>query len=356
MKSMKIPVALVLAAFLTLPAMANPRSEYGKPGMDVNDLEQQKLTEWPRLLKGNDLIGATVRNTHGDDLGTIEDLILDSEGRNIDRVVVATGGVLGMGEEHHTVGWNELNIRNHARDVDAQARLDMTADQLAKAETFRSEDRERNPDSRRLSKFMGRDVKNAHGEHVGEIHDVAIDARPGRLEFALVDMDDGVLDLDTDLTSVPWTDLDVAEDAVRVSLTEQQMEQSAYDGDLDKLSRRLEDRPATRYGSMDGSMKSINGEVTKVKMHERSGTERVMLNVKTDDGRTMMVDGGEAEHCKKLNLQEGDRVSITGTEAPKGKEKCDLTARTITSNGKTVEVSSRTMKEHRGSKKHDDRY
>lgn len=359
MKLMKITAVTALTAILSLPALANPRSDYGKPGKTIDEMTEnrQGTSEWPRMVRGTDLMGATVRNTSGEELGTIEDLLLDSRGRTIDRVVVATGGVLGINEEHRAVSWGSLQFENQAREgVDAQARLDLTVDEFKQQETFESDDRVRNPDQRRLSKLMGRDVKNAHGEHVGEIHDVTLDARPGRLEFALVDLDEGLLDLDADLAAVAWTEVDVSEqEAVRVSLTRKQMEQATFDGDLAVLAAKLEDRPV-RYGAMGEGMMSIDGELTKVSTHDCDGMQHVILKVKTDEGRTMKVDGGKESASKSLQLEKGDQVSITGAKPHEGKEGCDLKAHSISSGGKTVEVGSRAEMKHHGSRKHENRY
>ena len=51
----------------------------------------------------------SVKDTAGDKIGTVEDLVLDKQTNTILFAVVSFGGVLGMGEKYHPLPWAVLN-------------------------------------------------------------------------------------------------------------------------------------------------------------------------------------------------------------------------------------------------------
>lgn len=55
-----------------------------------------------------DVTGTDVRNAHDEQLGTVEDVILDLQSGAIQYVVVSTDGFLGFGDEHVAVPWDAL--------------------------------------------------------------------------------------------------------------------------------------------------------------------------------------------------------------------------------------------------------
>lgn len=64
----------------------------------LNEVDPMVLaTGW----RATDIVGATVYNDTGDDIGKIEDLIVTSEG-TVPYAVVSVGGFLGM-DAHHVV-------------------------------------------------------------------------------------------------------------------------------------------------------------------------------------------------------------------------------------------------------------
>jgi len=63
------------------------------------------------VLVGSDsLVGSTVRNAEGVDVGKVSRLMIDpSDGRVVD-IVVATGGKLGLGSNTISVPWNTVKV------------------------------------------------------------------------------------------------------------------------------------------------------------------------------------------------------------------------------------------------------
>ena len=60
-------------------------------------------------IRAKKVIGTPVKDTKGDKIGTVEDLVLDKETNTIMFAVVGFGGVLGIGEKFHPVPWSALD-------------------------------------------------------------------------------------------------------------------------------------------------------------------------------------------------------------------------------------------------------
>ena len=80
--------------------------------------------EWKfrRVLSASTLAGDRVRNTAGEDLGKIEDIMLDIPSGRIAYAVLSFGGFLGIGDKLFAVPWHALTVDedNHefVMDVD----------------------------------------------------------------------------------------------------------------------------------------------------------------------------------------------------------------------------------------------
>ncbi|GAM99909.1 PRC-barrel domain protein [alpha proteobacterium U9-1i] len=75
------------------------------------------------------VIGSAVRDTQGNKIGHIEDLVLDKLSNNIMFAVVGFGSVLGMGQKYHPIPWSMLD---YADGSDAYV-VTLTEDQLKNA-------------------------------------------------------------------------------------------------------------------------------------------------------------------------------------------------------------------------------
>lgn len=114
---MKFPLhrllfALVLgAASGATLAQTSPTSSASSPVVPVapsvgsERLQATSKEEWQRLHRVTKIIGTDVRNTRGEKIGDIKDLIIDRNG-NVSHAVVSTGGFLGIGDRLHAVPWN----------------------------------------------------------------------------------------------------------------------------------------------------------------------------------------------------------------------------------------------------------
>jgi sporulation protein YlmC with PRC-barrel domain len=56
------------------------------------------------------LIGASVKNTQGENIGKIDELVIDPHDARIKAAVVSVGGVLGIGAKSVAVPWDKLTM------------------------------------------------------------------------------------------------------------------------------------------------------------------------------------------------------------------------------------------------------
>lgn len=61
-----------------------------------------------RILKASEVIGYTVKNSQGEELGAIKELVIDPQHGRIAYAVLSVGGVLGVGDKLVAVPWESL--------------------------------------------------------------------------------------------------------------------------------------------------------------------------------------------------------------------------------------------------------
>lgn len=79
------------------------------PSVGSERLQATSSEEWQRLHRVTKIIGTEVRNTRGEKIGDIKDLIIDRNG-NVSHAVVSTGGFLGIGDRLHAVPWSLIQV------------------------------------------------------------------------------------------------------------------------------------------------------------------------------------------------------------------------------------------------------
>jgi len=90
--------------------MAKDRFDTGKTrGSDIlPDRDHPERTR--RVLSAGTLAGDRVRNSAGDDLGKIEEIMLDIPSGRVAYAVLSFGGFLGMGNKLFAVPWDALTL------------------------------------------------------------------------------------------------------------------------------------------------------------------------------------------------------------------------------------------------------
>jgi sporulation protein YlmC with PRC-barrel domain len=59
-------------------------------------------------IRAKTVIGTSVKDSAGEKIGDIEDIVLDKLSNNIVFAIVGFGGFLGMGEKYHPIPWSSL--------------------------------------------------------------------------------------------------------------------------------------------------------------------------------------------------------------------------------------------------------
>jgi sporulation protein YlmC with PRC-barrel domain len=85
-------------------------------------------------MLASDLTGMAVRNSAGENLGDINDFVMDSAGKP-SVVIIGVGGFLGLGEKDVGVPFEQLAFAD-AQDGTKVARLDVTKEALTAAPNF----------------------------------------------------------------------------------------------------------------------------------------------------------------------------------------------------------------------------
>lgn len=86
----------------------------------------------------NHLIGATVKTPTGEDVGPVDDLIVDEHGQIV-ALVVGVGGFLGMGERNVAIGWDDMT-RSGTGEDNLELRVDVTRESLRSAPEYEEQD------------------------------------------------------------------------------------------------------------------------------------------------------------------------------------------------------------------------
>jgi len=86
----------------------------------------------PKVLSASTLIGDGVRNPQGEDLGKIEELMIDLDNGRIAYAVLSFGGIMGIGDKLFAIPWSILKLSPEERKFI----LDVPKDMLKKAPGF----------------------------------------------------------------------------------------------------------------------------------------------------------------------------------------------------------------------------
>jgi sporulation protein YlmC with PRC-barrel domain len=91
-------------------------------------------------IRASKVIGTTVKDSAGQRLGEVKDVVLDKQSNSILFGVMSFGGVLGMGEKYHPVPWAALD---YDESENAYV-INLTKDQLKAAPADSLEELTRN--------------------------------------------------------------------------------------------------------------------------------------------------------------------------------------------------------------------
>lgn len=81
-------------------------------------------------LQVSDLIGAEVSTMGDENVGQVDDLIIDANGQIV-AIVVAVGGFLGLGEKSVAIGWDDITKSGNSDEL--KLRINLTRESLGSA-------------------------------------------------------------------------------------------------------------------------------------------------------------------------------------------------------------------------------
>lgn len=133
-------IALTCASFPALAQTATPpaagmssSSEMGMKMADTATVKLKFITVKPADVMSSKLVGTTVYNNKNENVGEVEDLVIEN-GKTLTGVVVSVGGFLGMGESYVVLDPSTLAISN--KDSKWMLHADTDKDTLKSAPKF----------------------------------------------------------------------------------------------------------------------------------------------------------------------------------------------------------------------------
>ena len=190
--------------------------EADKPQAQAGDKAQVAITHH---FKSGDLIGLAVRNKAGEDIGRVNDLVVDLKSGDVRYIALNHGGVAGIGGKMFAVPWQAMTFRmGEPNKADSRFFVfDVTKDQLDRAKGFDTSHwpnvadpqwattggrthEQAKPDTSaagerpnvayetvfRASKIDGMDVRNDANEDLGNINEVMIDVTKGMVKYLVL--------------------------------------------------------------------------------------------------------------------------------------------------------------------------
>lgn len=172
--------------FATLPVSAQQADKKDSPAASAN---HEMGTAW----RASKLMGADLKTTGGESIGSIKDVVLDLESGDIVGVVVSAGGFLGVADTVSVIPASALSY-----DAAAKAfTTSHTKEKLGKAPQFKASEWGDNTDSSMMEKLRG--MRDAIGGDVSKPDNTAQNEKDMK-EKTLTPMDQGSSEADVKTT------------------------------------------------------------------------------------------------------------------------------------------------------------
>ena len=241
MKRVQAIVAVALCGASVSFAQKGNEADKDTPKTPAQDRAMTEATQDPCLVhKLGDVIGGDVRNPEDENLGEIEELVLNPSTGEIEYAVLSFGGFMGMGDKLFALPWDALESVHKADGDKKFFLLSVDKEKLKNSPGFPKDNwpdisspewsesirkfyadvlRDR-PSSSEVSggkvidankrfnlvkatDLKGCDVDTSEGNDAGEISDLAIDPSRGRVAYIIL-AEGGFLGFGTDKYAVPW--------------------------------------------------------------------------------------------------------------------------------------------------------
>lgn len=189
--------------------------------------QAEKQAKKNQLFQVADLVGAEIRNPQGEDLGEVEEMVVDVNDGSIRYAVVSYGGFLDLGDKLFAVPLKAMSLK-HNEDGEAFFVVDIDEQRLENSEgfdddnwpnfadtkfassinkTYNVQDDARTSDQQgalyKLSTFDGVNIRGADNKELGEIERILIDAKQAKVAYLAIDLEDEVALDDDALALIP---------------------------------------------------------------------------------------------------------------------------------------------------------
>lgn len=133
-------LSLVAVALLAIPAVAQVQVEIGQGGIKVDapGVRANTVATAATAHRGSKLMGLAVKNRKNEDLGKIEDLVIDERG-HVRYAAVSFGGFLGFNNKLFAVPWKALTVKHDVNTSSHYVELNVEKKYLENAPGFPSD-------------------------------------------------------------------------------------------------------------------------------------------------------------------------------------------------------------------------
>jgi sporulation protein YlmC with PRC-barrel domain len=329
----------------------------------------------PEFLSSSTIKGDKIVNEAGDDLGKIEELMIDLRDGRLAYVVMSFGGFLGLGDKLFAIPWQAFRLKLH----DHAFILDVPKDVLEKAEGFdkdnwpitsrewlstvysyygyqpywqtrvtelpgeteaqriaragsTSADRE-NPDFLSAGTLKGDKVVDKAGKDIGKIEEFMIDLQDGKIGYVVVSHG-GFLGLGNKLFAIPWEALSLRlhEHAFALNVSNETFDKAeGFDKDNWPLTREELSRTYSYYGYQPywqigvatqaagvSAAMPVEGEPERMARMEREG--QVPLVGAEEERKTQQ----ERERLEELRRTQEEKISQLEKQQTKAQKQADV--------------------------------
>lgn len=162
-------VTLVAAQPKKVAQVAKPATAREIPFRHIEDLD--KIGQ----LRGSKLVGSTVKDAAGKNIGKIEDVIVDASGR-VESAVLSFGGIFGMGEKLYAIPWSAMRLERDEKNNVTVMLDNVKKETLDKAPRYEA----RSPGRARSDSAITADVKSKlASEKLSSLIKVNVDTQGG---------------------------------------------------------------------------------------------------------------------------------------------------------------------------------
>jgi sporulation protein YlmC with PRC-barrel domain len=247
MASIVCAIAVTASATAQTPPQNDPTKDPLKDPARQTDPTKREVPQGEvvgRVIRVSKLLDCNVKNTRGEKIGEVEDLIIDKDEGMVGYAICSFGGFLGIGEKLFAVPFSNVQRTSDESNVV----LDVSKEQLEKAPNFGADawpefdrkygttvhdyykstpywqshqskadptridrdaldkDRMRASGNARATKAIGTNIEDPAGKNLGEIDDIVVDDGTGRVIYAVLSFG-GFLGMGDKLFALPWQSL-----------------------------------------------------------------------------------------------------------------------------------------------------